>query len=256
MITLSGHLGTLFGELAPLERPAAARDAGFTAVEAWWPPADDLGAWVDAVRDAGLRAVLVNADGGDLTAGERGYCNLPGRGDEAVRAAVAAARIVTACGGETVNLLVGRVAPARPLAEQMDRAREVVRRAADAVAPLGARIVVEHLNPLDVERPLLPTPSEAAAFVESVDHPGVRMLFDAFHAARAGLDPLAEIPRVAHAIGHAQYADSPGRGAPGTGTIDLDAVMARLDASGYSGFLGMEFVPTGPTGESLGFLRT
>jgi hydroxypyruvate isomerase len=115
--------------------------------------------------------------------------------------------------------------------------------------------VVEHLNPLDVDGPLLPTPAAAAAFVEDVGHPGVRLLFDAYHAARAGLDPLAEIPPVAHVIGHAQYADSPGRGAPGTGTVDLDAVIARLGEAGYSGHLGLEFVPEGRTGDALGFLR-
>lgn len=255
MIALSAHLGTLFGELAPPARPAAARAAGFAAVEAWWPPAHDAGAWVAAVRAEGLRAVLVNADGGDLAAGERGYCNLPGRGDEAVAAAVAAARVVTAAGGSAVNLLVGRVARGRPLAAQLALARSVVRRAADAVAPLGARIVVEHLNPLDVDGPLLPTPAEAAEFVEAVAHPGVSLLFDAYHAARAGLDPLAEIARVGRVIGHAQYADSPGRGAPGTGTVDLDAVLARLEEAGYSGHVGLEFVPDGPTAEALAFMR-
>ena len=59
---------------------------------------------------------------------------------------------------------------------------------------------------------------------------------------------------VAHLIGHVQYADSPGRGAPGTGTIDLWALIDRLDAVGYDGRVGLEFVPRGPTEESLAFL--
>ncbi|WP_217915314.1 TIM barrel protein [Miltoncostaea marina] len=251
MIALSAHLGTLFGELPPLARPAAACAAGFDAVEAWWPPADAPADWVAAVREAGARAVLVNADGGDLAAGERGYCNVPGRGDEAVAAAVAAARTVTAAGGEVVNLLVGRALAGTPRARQLATARDVVREAADAVAPLGARLVVEHLNGVDVADPLLPTPAAAAEFVAAVGHGGVRLLLDAYHAAAAGLDPAAEAAAAGSLIGHAQYADHPGRGAPGTGTLDLRAFVDALAEAGYAGHVGLEFVPAGPTAEAL-----
>lgn len=251
MIRLSAHLGTLFGELPPLERPAAARAAGFDAVEAWWPPADEPGEWIGAVRDAGVAAVLVNADGGDLAAGERGFCNVPGRGDEAVRAAVAAARVVRACGGEAVNLLVGRLRDGPPRREQLDVARVVVREAADEVARLGARVVVEHLNDQDVAHPLLPTPAEAAAFVQEVGHQRVGVLLDAYHAAAMGLDPAAEAAALGPLIGHVQFADHPGRGAPGTGALDLEAFLAALDAAGYGGHVGLEFVPAGPTAAAL-----
>ena len=254
MNRFSAHLGTLFPELAPLGRPAAARAAGFEAVEAWWPPAPDPDEWIAAVRAAGVTAELVNADGGDLAAGERGYCTVPGREDDVLRAVCEAARVVLACGGDLVNLLVGRVDPARDAAFQHDLAVEIVRAAGDEAAVLGARIVIEHLNPLDVQAPLLPTPAAAAAFVTEVAHPSVHLLFDAYHAARAGLDPLDEVEPVAHLIGHVQYADSPGRGAPGTGTIDLWALVERLDAVGYDGRVGLEYVPAGPTEDSLAFL--
>ena len=247
MIGFSAHLGILFPELAPLERPAAARAAGYEAVEAWWPPAPHPGDWPGAVRAAGLRAVLVNADGGDLAAGERGFCNLPERAEAVVESARAAARVAAAGGGDLVNLLAGRFTPDRPEADQLAAARAVVRDAADAVADQGARIVIEHLNDTDVARPLLPTPADAAAFVEAVGHEGVSVLFDAYHAAMAGLNPLEEAGRVAGLIGHVQYADHPGRGAPGTGTIDLWALVDRLDALGYDGHVGLEFLPAGPT---------
>ena len=255
MIRLSAHLGTLFGELGPLDRPVAARACGFDEIEAWWPPAPVTADWIAAVRAAGVRAVLVNADGGDLAAGERGYCTVAGREEEVVAAVAEAARTVVACGGETVNLLVGRIDRARPVAAQRALAVEVVRSAAGEAARHGARIVVEHLNGLDVADPLLPTPAEAGAFVEEVAHDRVRLLFDAYHAARAGLDPLVEVGRVGGLIGHAQYADSPGRGAPGTGGIDLDRFVERLAAVGYDGPVGLEFVPDGPTAEALAAIR-
>ena len=75
----------------------------------------------------------------------------------------------------------------------------------------------------------------------------MRVLFDAYHAAMAGLDPLEEAARVAPLIGHAQFADHPGRGAPGSGTLDLWALLDRLEALGYAGSVGLEFLPGGPT---------
>ena len=53
----------LFTELPLLERPAAARQAGFEAVEFWWPfaeavPSDaDVDAFVTAIEDAGVQLV-------------------------------------------------------------------------------------------------------------------------------------------------------------------------------------------------------
>jgi hydroxypyruvate isomerase len=250
-VRLSAHLGTLWPELPPLERPAAAAAAGFRLVEAWWPAAPTASDWVASVRAAGLRAALVNADGGDLAAGERGFCNVPGREVEAIAAAEAAARAVVAAGGGVVNLLVGRDDGERPLAVQRDAAREVVRAAATAAAAEGAGIVIEHLNPIEVDRPLLPTPAAAAEFVVAVDHPGVRLLYDAYHAARAGLDALAALEPVSPLVGHVQYADCPGRGAPGTGGVDLEALVGRLDALGYAGAVGLEFLPAGRTADAL-----
>ena len=218
VIRFSAHLGTLFPELPPLERPAAAAAAGFGEVEAWWPPAPAADDWIAAVRAAGVRAVLVNADGGDLAAGERGFCNVPGREDEVLAAVRAAARVVRACGGETVNLLVGRYDPARPRGVQRDAAAEVVRAAGDEARAVGR----PHRGGAP-ERPRRRRPAARDArrrgrpSCEAVGHDAVRVLYDAYHAARAGLDPVAEIDRVAGLIGHVQYADSPGRGAPGTG---------------------------------------
>lgn len=72
----------LFTELPLLERPAAARAAGFDAVEFWWPfadpvPADrEVDAFVRALGDAGVRLALLNFIAGDIAAGERGLLRL------------------------------------------------------------------------------------------------------------------------------------------------------------------------------------
>lgn len=57
----------LFTDLPLLERPAAAKQAGFDAVEFWWPFGDDptpgdkeIDAFVHAIHDAGVELVGLN----------------------------------------------------------------------------------------------------------------------------------------------------------------------------------------------------
>ena len=68
------------------------------------------------------------------------------------------------------------------------------------------------------------------------------MLADTYHLARAGSDPVGVIAEHARRIHHVQLADHPGRGAPGTGTVDFAGVVAALDRSDYAGMIGLEHV--------------
>ena len=78
----------LFTELPVLERPAAARQAGFGAIEFWWPfdeavPADSaVDAFVAAIRDAGVQLIGLNFAAGDMPGGDRGLVSWPARSHE------------------------------------------------------------------------------------------------------------------------------------------------------------------------------
>lgn len=255
MIRWSAHVSMLFTEHAPLERPGAAAAAGFELVESWWPPDRDLDAWVDAVRAAGVEASCLNAGCGDIAAGERGFCNLPQRDEDtfaAVRAALALAERVRC---PNVNVLPGLFVQDRAPETQIEHAVEVYMECGDLAAASGRQIVVEPINALDVPGYLLPTPAAVDRFLARVSHPSVRMLFDAYHCARGGGNPIRDVGTFRDAIGHVQYADNPGRGAPGTGEVAIDAFVAALSATGYDGAVGLEYDPGGPTGRTLGFIR-
>jgi hydroxypyruvate isomerase len=47
-----------------------------------------------------------------------------------------------------------------------------------------------------------------------------------------------------------QIADAPGRGEPGTGSIDLERYLAAIEATGYQGWIGLEYKPTTPPTEA------
>src|SRR5699024_12574983 len=71
------NCSTLFTELPLLQRPAAAKQAGFEAVEFWWPfaeavPADsDIDAFTSAVNDAGVRLAGLNFAAGVMPSSVR-----------------------------------------------------------------------------------------------------------------------------------------------------------------------------------------
>src|SRR4029453_7186548 len=82
------NLSILFTKLPLLERPAAAREAGFGAVELWWPfdvavpPDRHLDAFVAPVGDSGVQLVGLNFFAGDRAGGDRGLVSWPARAAE------------------------------------------------------------------------------------------------------------------------------------------------------------------------------
>ncbi len=80
----AANVSILFPELPFLRRFAAAREAGFRAVEFWWPAASALEGlsvtdFARQVRDSRLSVVLINFDAGDMAAGDRGLAGDPER---------------------------------------------------------------------------------------------------------------------------------------------------------------------------------
>jgi hydroxypyruvate isomerase len=68
-----------------------------------------------------------------------------------------------------------------------------------------------------------------------------------------GEDVLDVLSSHRDSILHVQVADPPGRGAPGTGTLDFDPAFQRLAELGYDGWVGLEYVPADPTDSASSF---
>ncbi|WP_306416125.1 TIM barrel protein [Micromonospora okii] len=64
-----------------------------------------------------------------------------------------------------------------------------------------------------------------------------------YHHGRAGEDVPALLHRHAARIAHVQVADDPGRGRPGSGTLEYPAYFATLQDIGYQGWIGLEYEP-------------
>lgn len=259
MPRFAANVSLLFSEVPLPERFSRARSAGFEAVECWWPFADpdpssaQVGAFVGALEAAEVRLTGINLFAGDMPAGERGVVSHPGRAEELTANLAAVRAIVEATGCDRVNALYGQRLPGVPATVQDETATYNLRRAVDALGDVGATVLVEPLT--DGENGDYPvrTLEDALAVVDRVGD-GAAVLFDVYHLHNNGADVVADVARVIGAVGHVQIADSPGRGEPGTGTIDFGTFFDTLDASGYAGWVGCEYRPTTRTEQTLTWL--
>jgi hydroxypyruvate isomerase len=247
----AANVSLLFAELPFCERFAAARAAGFETVELHWPRGEDLDAVVRAVADADLAVCLMNFDGGDPAAGDRGLMATAERQAEWRHHVPVALDLARRLRCPVLHALVGVERPGGR-EEQLAHAAGELQFAADAAAPQGATVVVEALNPVDNGPVLLQTNEDAAALLARAARPNTGLQFDAYHAAMIGRDPVAELERHFPQVRHVQVADCPGRGERGTGQMDVDGFLAALDRLGWAGPVGLEYRPsTGDTVASL-----
>ena len=254
----------LFTEHPLFERPAAAKQAGFDAVEFWWPfptarPDDqDVDRFVRAVRDAGVQLVGLNVAAGDMPAGDRGLVSWPGREQEFLDSVDIAVGIAGQLGTTAFNALYGnRLDSSNP--EQQDAVAVANLSAAAAAAErVGAVVLIEPVSGAP-RYPLL-TAADVAAVIGRVRQQSggdnLRLLADLYHLSVNGDDVATALRRHVDLIGHVQIADAPGRHEPGTGELRLDDHLAALHELGYTGWIALEYVPSSTTIESLRWLPT
>ena len=138
----------LLTDLPVLERPAAAKQAGFDGVEFWWPfaetvPADaDVDAFVRAVEDAGVQLVGLNFAAGDMAGGDRGLVSWPGRSRSCATTStwLSISASGSAAARSTRSTATGSTAWRRRSRTTSPRPTSCY--AARAVGPLGGRVVL------------------------------------------------------------------------------------------------------------------
>jgi hydroxypyruvate isomerase len=159
-------------------------------------------------------------------------------------------------GCRAFNALYGnRVHDSTP-EEQDDLAAENLALAAKAAQRIGGTVLVEPVSGAP-RYPLL-TAADVLRVIDRTSRDGaaenLRLLLDVYHLAVNGDDVDSAIDSAAGRIGHVQIADAPGRHEPGTGTLDLDRYLDRIAATGYGGWVGLEYKPSGASADSFGWL--
>lgn len=254
MPRFAANLGFLFPERPFTERFGAAASAGFGGVEFAQPYAWDARELSELLEANGLVMVNFNLPMGDAAAGDFGIACLPGRQAEfrdGVRRAIAYAEVL---GNERINCIAGKAPPDADPDELRATLLANLRHAAAEFRIAGRTLLVEPINSVDVPGFMVPTPADGAAIVAATGADNAGLQYDIYHAAMMGDDPAEGLARYAPVIRHVQFADAPGRHEPGTGTVDLRACFALLDALAYEGWTAAEYRPSTTTTETLGWM--
>lgn len=249
--TYTVNCSILFTDLPVLERPAAARAAGFEAVEFWWPfieatpPEADVTAFIRAIEQAGVQLSGLNFFAGYMAGGDRGILSDPALTTEFRDNVRVAVSIAEALGTKAFNALYGNRIEGVTPDVQDDVAAKNIAYAAQAAQRIGATVLIEPVS----GAPLYPlkTAADAVGVIDRVNAEAgttnLRLLADFYHLYVNNDDVVAAVQAHRDLIGHIQIADAPGRGEPGTGEVPLGEYFDVL-GSEYGGYIGLEYKPS------------
>ncbi|WP_344250809.1 hydroxypyruvate isomerase family protein [Isoptericola hypogeus] len=239
----------LLTDLPLLERPAAAKAAGFDGVEFWWPfatstpAAEEIDAFVGAIADAGVQLTGLNFNAGDMPGGDRGLISWPARSTELRDNLDVVARIGERTGCRAFNALYGNRQPGEDAAAQDAMGAENLALAARAVERIGGTVLLEPVSGADAYP--LKTSDDVVTVLDRVrDEHGATnlgLLFDVYHLSVNGGDVDVDLKAHGDRIAHVQVADAPGRGAPGSGDLPIQRWIGDLREAGYAGPVGLEY---------------
>jgi hydroxypyruvate isomerase len=251
--TYTVNCSILFTDLPVLDRPAAARAAGFDAVEFWWPfveatpPEADVRAFVRAIQRAEVQLSGLNFFAGYMAGGDRGILSDPALTTEFRDSVRVAIGIAESLGTRAFNALYGnRIEDVAPDVQD-DVATTNLAYAAEAAERIGATVLVEPVS--GAPRYPLKTAADAARVINRVNAQAgtanLRLLADLYHLYVNNDDVIEALRSHRDLIGHIQIADAPGRGEPGTGEVPLADYFAVLGPQ-YSGYIGLEYKASRP----------
>jgi len=253
MYQLAANIELLFSEAGPdpADRVRAAAGAGFDAVEMWGTSGKDVKTLAAVLSDTGLSVACVVAEpysSFTFPGTDRGpFFDGLDRGVENART-LGAPRIVVTCG-------VGF--PAANRSDNLKMLIEAMSQAVERTAGSGVNLVIEAINTrIDHPGALLDRTADAVYVAQAVNSESFRIVYDLYHSIVNGEDPVTELVDAAGLVDYVEIADAPGRGEPGSGSIDWPGFLSVLRASGYAGPIGLEVYPTGPSAESLEYIRS
>lgn len=255
MAKFAANLTMLFTELPFLDRFAAAKNAGFQAVEFLFPYDYEPAVVAEKLHTLGLEQALFNMPPGDWEAGERGIAALPGREDEFRKSVDIALCYAEALNCKKVHAMAGILDPDYSYEQHVETFINNIRYAADKFAENDISLLIEPLNSRVVPGYFISHQREAAELINKIERDNVKLQFDVFHAQIMDGDISNLIQDLSGFIGHIQIASIPDRHEPDEGELNYSHVYNVLDREGYAGWIGCEYNPRETTLKGLGWVK-
>ncbi len=243
MPKLAANLSTLFAEFPMEDRPSAAADAGFEAVEMRFLDAEPDVRFLEDIKARELEFVMFNASPGNIAQGELGLASLPQERERFEKSIHRGIEWANRLGASFLHVLAGKRSEHQTETQQRDAAIKAYAWAAEQAEKTGLTLLVEPMAPIAVADYSIPSLESALRIVREVNSAHFKVLFDFYHMQLAGGDIIGRFTEARPWIGHVQIAAAPSRGEPDTGELNVDFVLGELDRAGYSGWVGCEYSP-------------
>lgn len=249
MPRFAANISLLFAELPYLDRFQSAAAAGFEAVEILYPYELAAKETQRALLANGLQLLLINAPPPNYTGGMPGYAAVPEGTDRFQRDIRRVLRYAEALKAGKIHVMAGYAKGEAARQTFIENLQWAADRAPEQ------QFTIEPLNSGDQPGYFLDDYNLAVEVLDAVDRPNVGLQYDAYHAQMIHGDALKVWETFGSRAVHVQIGAAPGRCEPGTGPVDFQKLFEAIDASGYTGWVSAEYIPsTRRTEDSLGWL--
>lgn len=260
MPRFAANLTMMYAEHSFLDRFAAAARDGFRAVEFLFPYEYPAAVLAGLLKEHGLKQVLFNAPPGNWQAGERGCAALPGRESEFREGWARALDYAQVLGCLRIHAMAGIV----PAGTERLRMHETyvanLTWAADQARPANVDVLIEPIAMRNMQGYFLNRQEEAHSIAAQTGKANVKVQMDLFHCQVEEGDLATKIRAYLGAagnrrVGHFQIAGVPERHEPSSGEVNYAYLFELIDALGYDGWMGCEYMPAAGTSAGLGWLK-
>lgn len=213
---------------------------GFDSVEVPVFATDDLKPYErlgQRLQSLGLRATAVTVSTPEAN---------PISAEPAVREAAVAklSRVLECCEAFGCEVLCGPLHSALgsftgvgPTEDEFRHGVDTIRKVAEVAQKRKVLLAMEYLNRF--ENYFLTTAADTVRFIEAVDHPSCKMMYDSFHAHIEEKDQAKTIASCIKHVAHVHVSEND-RGTPGTGQVDWDGYFRAFKEANYDGFFTIE----------------
>jgi hydroxypyruvate isomerase len=244
-VRFSVCIDMIMTEIPFIERMERVKRIGYPAFEFWDWKSKDVDAIIRKKNELGLEVATIMGAGWKQMNSEAARKAFVSE----IQSSVAAAQRL---GSKTLIVTTGLEDGRIPRAEQHANYVAALIAAAPYAEQAQVTLVLEPLN-TKVDHPsyYLQTAKEGFEILDEVASPAVKMLFDIYHHQIMEGNVIDDITKNIARIAHFHVADVPGRHEPGTGEINYANVFRAIAASGYQGFVGLEYKPSRSAEETL-----
>ncbi len=244
----------IYTEYDFITRIYKAKEAGFDCVEFWCWQDKDLAAIKKALDDTGLKVGVFQ---GNL----EGRMVDPADHEKYIAGVLKSIETAKYLGADTLFLMSDIMKEDRSVLEapypisfdeKMESTKAVMRALIPIADETGFTFVIEPLNTkVDHKGYSLCHSAPAIQLIREVNHPGMRLLYDAYHMQIMEGNVIDTIKEGIDTIGYFHVADVPGRFEPGTGELNYVNILKALKETGYTGKVGFEFTPKNGSSEEV-----